>query len=134
MSAQTSPERSSADAMVRGKPCQQRSRGEMEFIKEKQFSAKKVPRGKNWRKGSWLEESRGCGGAHRKHLQNDELVEYALGHCGLFQSVPRDPREIQSQHRPLKSNKFSAAYCHASSVQRSRKLTKIGRASCRERV
>jgi hypothetical protein len=62
-------------------------------------------------------------GSSRKHLQNDELVEYALGHCGWCRSVARVPREIQSQYRPLKrKNKLSAAYCHASSVQRSGKL------------
>ena len=59
-------------------------------------------RNRRMEKMALRQSGRGVRGSSRKRLQNDELVEYALGHCGWCPSVPRDPREIQSQYRPLK--------------------------------
>lgn len=66
--------------MERGRPCQFRSRGEMKFIKGQQSNAKKARVGKGRSGGG----RRGVGGAHRKRLQNDEVVEYALGTAACF--------------------------------------------------
>jgi hypothetical protein len=85
---------------------------------EKQCNAKKLANAEN---GAPPARKGGCGEVQGNtcRMMNLWNMLWALRLVSI--STSRPAREIQPQNRPLKRNMFSAAYCHASSVQRSGK-------------
>ena len=84
MSATLSSERKRAEAIERRWPAQSRSMAMVGFTEGRSVAQTKKEVSQNGlKKGGWGAPRRGRG-TDTKHLQNDELVEYALGHSDLF--------------------------------------------------
>jgi hypothetical protein len=80
-------------------------------------------RNRRMEKMALRQSGRGVRGSSRKHLQNDELVEYALGTAAGFHQYLAACERFSRNTAHRRGTSLSAAYCHASSVRRSGKLT-----------